>query len=110
VQTASGIAPITVQSGKSRATRRRRACAKFVRQTFHEFAEHSLKTCSWALACYRMHRARGLHHHAALRSLAFKWIRVLFRCWKSRTTYDEARYLEALKRTQFSRLAYLPEV
>lgn len=108
VQAASGIAPITVQSGKSRATRRRRACSKFVRQTFHEFADHSRKASSWALACYRMLRARGLRHHAALRSLAFKWIRILFRCWQTRTPYDEARYLQALKRDDSPLLAFMP--
>jgi transposase len=107
VQTASGIAPITVQSGKSRATRRRRACSKFVRQTFHEFADHSLKKSEWALACYRMLRARGMRHHAALRGLAFKWIRILFRCWQNRTPYDETRYLQALKRTNSPLLAFL---
>ena len=31
-----------------------------------------------------------------IRSLAFKWIRILFRCWKERKPYDEAVYLRAL--------------
>jgi len=30
--------------------------------------------------------------------LAFKWIRILFRCWKDRVAYDEKKYLEALAR------------
>ncbi|MDO6428421.1 type II toxin-antitoxin system ParD family antitoxin [Thalassotalea sp. 1_MG-2023] len=34
---------------------------------------------------------------ARLRTLAFKWIRILFRCWKTNTAYDESTYLEALK-------------
>ena len=29
---------------------------------------------------------------------AFKWIGIAFRCWKTRTPYDETRYLEALKK------------
>ena len=33
----------------------------------------------------------------ALRTLAFKWIRILFRCWKNRTPYDQAKYLMALQ-------------
>ena len=33
----------------------------------------------------------------ALRALAFKWIRILFRCWKNRIPYDEANYLMALQ-------------
>ena len=35
---------------------------------------------------------------AILRALAFKWIRILWRCWQNHEPYDEARYLEALKR------------
>jgi transposase len=31
-------------------------------------------------------------------SLAFKWVRILFRCWKNREAYDEARYVAALQR------------
>ena len=34
----------------------------------------------------------------ALTSLAFKWIRILFRCWVERTPYDESRYLSALQK------------
>ena len=30
-------------------------------------------------------------------ALAFKWIRILYRCWKSRQCYDEPTYLAALK-------------
>jgi hypothetical protein len=29
-------------------------------------------------------------------ALAFKWIRILFRCWQDRVAYDESRYLMAL--------------
>jgi hypothetical protein len=34
----------------------------------------------------------------ALRALAFKWIRIMHRCWQNRSPYDEATYLKALKR------------
>ena len=30
--------------------------------------------------------------------MAYKWIRILYRCWKTRTPYDESLYLEALRR------------
>jgi hypothetical protein len=43
-------------------------------------------------------RAKGVDHHPAVRALAFKWIRIMFRCWQDRTPYDEARYQQALKR------------
>jgi hypothetical protein len=31
-----------------------------------------------------------------LRALAFKWIRIVFCCWKDRVAYDENKYLVAL--------------
>ena len=33
-----------------------------------------------------------------MRALAFKWIRILYRCWQARTPYDELIYLGALRR------------
>jgi hypothetical protein len=33
----------------------------------------------------------------AARALAFKWIRILYRCWVTHTPYDESRYLKALQ-------------
>ena len=33
-----------------------------------------------------------------MRALAFKWIRILYRCWQERTPYDESAYLQALNR------------
>jgi len=31
-----------------------------------------------------------------VRTLAFKWIRIVFRCWQDRMAYDETRYLTVL--------------
>ena len=39
-----------------------------------------------------------MRHYAALRTLAFKWIRIIFRCWKDRVPYDEATYIAALRK------------
>jgi transposase len=97
VQAYSGIAPITKRSGKSCHVQRRYACAKFLRQTFHEFADHARKWSRWSKAYYDYLRARGHRHHAALRALAFKWIRILFRCWKDRQPYHEDLYIQQLK-------------
>ena len=52
----------------------------------------------WAGAYYRQQRDKGSSHQAAVRALAFKWIRILYRCWQTRTPYDESTYLNALKR------------
>jgi len=48
------------------------------------------------LAAFGSQRDRGSDHHAAVRALAFKWIRIVFRCWKDRVAYDESKYLAAL--------------
>src|SRR6516162_11611631 len=69
-------------SGRTKIVQFRRACPKFLRQTFHEWAQHSMKSCRWARAYYDYLRAGGKQHHAAIRALAFKWQRILFRCWK----------------------------
>lgn len=98
LQSHSGIAPVTERSGKALWVHHRLACPKFVKQTFHEFADQSIRFSQWARAYYDQQRARGNHHHAALRALAYKWIRILFRCWETRRPYDEATYLEALRR------------
>jgi transposase len=96
MQTCSGIAPVTKRSGKSCFVHRRWACPKFVRQTFHEFAQHSMGSSQWAKAYYQLQTQRGNKHHAAIRALAFKWIRIILRCWKTRTPYNEERYIQAL--------------
>lgn len=110
LQSYSGIAPVVERSGKRQRTRYRWACPKFLRQSFHEFAAFSIHRSLWARAYYEQLRARGKSHHQAVRSLAFKWIRILFRCWQSRTPYDEARYLAALARRGSSLIAALPAV
>lgn len=89
----SGIAPIIHQSGQSFVVQFRRACPKFLRQTFHEFALHSVPYCSWAHAYYTQQLAKNKRPHASIRALAFKWIRILFRCWQDRVPYNEDLYL-----------------
>lgn len=89
----SGIGPITRASGKSRSVRRRNACPKYLRQTFHEFADHARQWCPWSKAYYQLQRSRNMKHNAALRKLARAWIRILFKVWQTRTPYDPQRYL-----------------
>ena len=96
MQTFSGIAPVTIGSGARKSVHARWRCPKFVRQTFHEFAASSIPYCPWAAAFYHQQRARGRGHHAAVRALAFRWIRVIVRCWKDRVPYDDALYTKRL--------------
>jgi transposase len=107
VQTYSGIAPVMKRSGKKKWVHFRWACPKFVRQSFHEWAGHSIAHSQWARSYYRQQRERGKGHHAAVRGLAFKWIRIVFRCWKDRVAYDESRYLMTLAKRN-SPLAAVP--
>jgi transposase len=104
VQQLSGIAPVTKRSGRSLVVQRRWACPKFCLQTFHEYAGQSRLQCDWANDYYQQLRVRGKGHHAAIRALAFRWIRIQFRCWQARTPYDEQHYLAARARRQFKKL------
>ena len=94
----SGIAPVEKASGKTCVIAFRSACPKFLRQTFHEFAGQSIRFSIWAKAFYRQKRDRGVPHHTAVRALAAKWIRIIYRCWQDRQPYDEERYLASLRR------------
>jgi hypothetical protein len=96
IQCYSGMAPVVASSGQQRWVHRRWACPKFLRQTFHEWALHSLAYSQWAREYYEQQRAKGKRHNTAIRTLAFKWIRILFRCWKERKPYDEPIYQRAL--------------
>jgi transposase len=96
VQCYVGIAPVTESSGKQKWVHWRAACPKFLRQTFHEWAWLSTRTSEWARAFYDQQRHRSKSHHGAVRALAFKWLRIVFRCWKDRIPYDETRYSLAL--------------
>jgi transposase len=98
MQNYSGTSPVTKQSGKRRSVHARWQRPKFLHQTFHEFAEASIPHCPWARAYYHQQRERGATHRTAIRALAFRWIRILYACWQSRTAYDQAAHLTELER------------
>jgi transposase len=98
IQMYSGVAPVTERSGKSCWVHWRYACPKFLRQSFHEYANESIRHSLWAKAYYDQLIEKGKRHNAAIRAVAFKWIRVMFRCWKDRVPYDEVRYLRTLQK------------
>lgn len=102
----SGIAPVMERSGKSCRVRWRYFCPKFLRQSFHEYAGESVRHSFWARAYYEQQRAKGKSHQAAVRALAFKWIRIIYKCWKTRTVYDEVKYLDGLRKKGSSLLNY----
>jgi transposase len=98
LQKYAGIAPVTERSGKKAWVHWRLQCPTFLRQTFVEWAAESTRHSFWAQVYYQQQRDKGKAHQAAVRALAFKWIRILYRCWQARTPYNEAVYLQALKR------------
>ncbi len=97
VQMYVGVSPVIERSGQKSWTHWRYSCPKFLRQTFVEWAGQSVRFSFWAKAYYNQQMEKGKSHNTAIRSLAFKWIRIAFKCWKTKTPYDESRYLEALK-------------
>ncbi|HEY6641051.1 IS110 family transposase [Povalibacter sp.] len=98
MQRYSGVAPVTEHSGKKRWIHWRWQCPTFLRQTFVEWAAQTINKSFWAGAFYHQQRAKGCSRQTTLRALAFKWIRILYRCWQTRMPYDESTYLIALQR------------
>jgi transposase len=85
-----GAAPVTVQSGRARHVKRRRACDHVINQALIFFAFKTAFTPGcWAADYYEAKRDRGVHHYTALRCLAQRWIKILYRLWKDSLTYDE---------------------
>ncbi len=93
----AGIAPVTERSGKKNWVHRRFACARFVKQSFHEFAAASILFCDWARSYYDQKKKEGKSHHSAIRALAYRWIRIIYRCWKDRIPYEDGKYMRALR-------------
>ena len=98
LQKYSGVAPVIEASGQKSWTHWRYNCPTFLRQTFVEWAGLTVRYSFWARAYYEQQKAKGKPHNTIIRALAFKWIRILFRCWKDHKPYDESKYLEALRR------------
>jgi transposase len=98
LQCFTGVAPVTKQSGNKRHVHRRYRCPLFQRQSFHEYAKESVLHCRWAAAFYLQQREqRSAPHNTTVRALAFKWQRVIFRCWKTHTPYNDAQYEATLR-------------
>jgi hypothetical protein len=94
----SGVAPVVDRSGKTAKIYRRYKCSIFIRQSFHEWANETTKHCLWARAYYVQCREKGKGHHQAVRALAYKWIRIIYKCWKEQTPYDDGHYMSMLKK------------
>jgi transposase len=105
----SGIAPVLKRSGQATTVHRRYARPLFVHQSFTEYANESIRHSLWARAFYQMQKASNKSHWVIIRALAYKWIRIIFRCWQERTPYDELRYLKSLQKSRSPLLQYLAQ-
>jgi transposase len=96
----AGVVPLTYQSGKTRYVGFRWACNHRLRRAVITLADNSRHANLWARGIYTAARARGCDHPHAVRILARAWLRIIWRAWTDRKTYDPALHLGALK-TEF---------
>ena len=96
LQKYAGVAPVREKSGSQIWTHWRWQAPTFLRQTFVEWAGQTVLYSAWARVYYERMKKKGKKHSVILRALAFKWIRILWKCWQTNTPYDEARYLQQL--------------
>lgn len=94
LQCYAGAAPVTQQSGRSRRVLFRRACNKVLRATLHLWADRSRVKAPWADAYYHHKREQGMNHAAAVRCLAMRWLKILWKMWNERVAYDGDRHLK----------------
>lgn len=94
----SGVAPVRKQSGNQEVVHFRYARPIFLHQSLVEFAKCSIGQCAWARLLYEHELNQGKSKWMAIRKLAYKWIRILWRCWTAGQPYDETKYLRSLQR------------
>jgi transposase len=93
-----GVAPVTEKSGGRRWIHWRWNAPTFTRQTMVEWAGQTVVFCPWAKAYYEQQQSKRTGHNAILRALAFKWLRILWRCWQNREAYNQEKYLCQLEK------------
>ena len=86
----AGTAPVSYQSGQVHKVYLRRQCNKPLRCAIHLWADLSRRWCQWAQTYYQQLRKRGKSHAQALRCLGHRWLKIIWKMWQTRTTYDEA--------------------
>jgi transposase len=92
----AGLAPVTRASGRSKSVRFRYAANGRLREATMWWAFNSLKVSPWASDAFRVARdQRGQRYHRALRGLAARWMRVLWRCWTDGVPYEPGKHLTA---------------
>jgi transposase len=99
-----GASPVTIQTGQK--TRRgeakprvvmRRSAPDIGRRTVYLLGLQAVKNLGWAKAQYRYLRDHGKSHALALRCVSRSLLRILSSMHRRGLTYDDARYVQALK-------------
>ncbi len=96
LQKYAGVAPVREKSGNQIWTHWRWQAPTFLRQSFVEWAGQTVRYSAWAKQYYERMLKKGKKHAVIIRALAFKWIRVLWKCWIDRKPYNEGLYLKQL--------------
>jgi len=99
-----GTCPVTIQTGKKKVVRFRRACDHADRNTLQQFAIASVPQSEWAAAYYAACRTRGLSKNQAYRSLANRWVGIIWKLWQTGTLYNEGYHLQQIHLYRRSRL------
>jgi transposase len=98
VQCYGGVVPRQEQSGNCSVARCRKGANHTLQHNLFLWAKSSVVWCPWARAFYTHYKKRGLWSADIYRRLAAKWTRILWKCWQERKPYDEALWLESLKK------------
>lgn len=108
LQKYAGVAPVREKSGQQLWTHWRWRAPRFLRQTFVEWAGQTVRYSQWARLYYQRMIKKGKTHAVIVRALAFKWIRILWKCWQTGIPYNETTYLQQLRRRKSPNAVAIP--
>ncbi len=96
LQSLAGTSPVTLQSGKARSVRFRRACDHQFRRIITQLAVCAVSNshAPFAVAYYEELLARGKSQNQAYRCLANRLLAITWKLWRTRTPYDPAFHLQ----------------
>ena len=93
----AGVSPVSFQRGQTRKAHLHYACDHFLCYTVYLWVDQSRHYCRWTQIYYQTKRQEGHSHAVALRCLGKRWLKILWRLWQDRQSYDEARHILSLK-------------
>ncbi|MBI4028615.1 MAG: IS110 family transposase [Verrucomicrobia bacterium] len=98
IQCYGGVVPRQQQSGDTWINRHRTSANHTLQHNLYLWAKASVVWAPWCRAFYCHEKKRGLWSADIYRRLAAKWTRIFWKCWIERKPYDEAQWLESLKK------------